>query len=116
MSSIPDLDDINQVRLHSFLTDILWTGSFRASFIFPTKAQVSQTIRTLPSSWKFTEDDDDDELNPPPYTPYRPFQERDLPNGYELRMKTYRAAWTKCLDMVQVRLFILPVLTGHPKC
>jgi len=68
------------------------------------------------SSWKFTEDDDDDELNPPPYTPYRPFQERDLPNGYELRMKTYRAAWTKCLDMVQVRLFILPVLTGHPKC
>jgi hypothetical protein len=57
------------------------------------------------------EDEDDDEeqqqqrgrSESPSISSYHPFQERDLPNGYELRLKVYRAAWTKCLDRVQVR-------------
>jgi hypothetical protein len=58
----------------------------------------------------FTEENelDGEEYDPSPLTSYRPFQERDIPNGYELRMKVYRAAWTKCLDRVRVRALFRP--------
>ncbi|KZT28224.1 hypothetical protein NEOLEDRAFT_1175977 [Neolentinus lepideus HHB14362 ss-1] len=32
---------------------------------------------------------------------YSPHQSRDLPDGFELRMEVYRAAWQDCLDRVQ---------------
>ena len=31
------------------------------------------------------------------------FAHRDLPDGYELRLRAYRKAWAKCLERVQVR-------------
>ncbi|KAI0046775.1 hypothetical protein FA95DRAFT_1542047 [Auriscalpium vulgare] len=32
---------------------------------------------------------------------YNPYEERDLPGGYEVRMDAYRVAWKRCLDRVQ---------------
>lgn len=36
--------------------------------------------------------------------PYTLFPDRDLPNGYELRLTAYKMAWSKCLQRVQVCL------------
>ncbi|KAI0922909.1 hypothetical protein AcW1_002571 [Taiwanofungus camphoratus] len=33
--------------------------------------------------------------------PSSPVQWRDIPDGYELRLRVYKAAWTKCLNRVQ---------------
>ncbi|KAA1471924.1 hypothetical protein DENSPDRAFT_929928 [Dentipellis sp. KUC8613] len=41
---------------------------------------------------------DDDESGPEPYAPYA---ERDLPEGPEIRLRAYRAAWSRCLNRVQ---------------
>jgi len=41
---------------------------------------------------------------------YSLFPDRDLPNGYELRLTAYKAAWLKCLARVQVCSTHSPVL------
>ena len=41
---------------------------------------------------------------------YSLFPDRDLPNGYELRLTAYKAAWLKCLARVQVCLTHSPIL------
>ena len=33
---------------------------------------------------------------------YSLFAERDLPNGYDLRLAAYKMAWSRCLQRVQV--------------
>jgi len=47
------------------------------------------------------DDTSDDDLEPNSCSPY---DERDLVDGYVLRMNAYRAAWDKCLDRIQVRI------------
>lgn len=59
--------------------------------------------------------DDTDQL---PIGGYSPFDERDLPGGYVSRFKLYRAAWSTCLDRVEVRVapFIRSVLMFATWC
>ncbi|KAH9942072.1 hypothetical protein B0H21DRAFT_751611 [Amylocystis lapponica] len=53
------------------------------------------------------EEDIEDAIADAPF----PYQWRDLPDGYELRMQSYRAVWTKCLSRVQsiVKTLYAPV-------
>jgi hypothetical protein len=53
--------------------------------------------------------DDDDEQSVL-LAPYNPEQERDMPGGFELRMKAYRKAWNQCLERTQVCRLIISVL------
>ncbi|KIM92135.1 hypothetical protein PILCRDRAFT_810149 [Piloderma croceum F 1598] len=67
----------------------------------PAFDDTTQSVIYIPYQGLQKNDSDGVEYDLSPSESYRPFQERDIPNGYELRMKVYRAAWTKCLDRVQ---------------
>jgi hypothetical protein len=53
--------------------------------------------------------DDTDRL---PVGGYSPFDEKDLPGGHVARFKSYRAAWSTCLDRVEVR--VAPFIRSVP--
>ncbi|KAI6143578.1 origin recognition complex subunit 3 N-terminus-domain-containing protein [Pisolithus tinctorius] len=53
---------------------------------------INQTTVYIP----YQEEDEQDDCDS-----YTLFPEQDLPNGYELRLAAYRAAWLKCLGRIQ---------------
>ncbi|KAI6130863.1 origin recognition complex subunit 3 N-terminus-domain-containing protein [Pisolithus thermaeus] len=53
---------------------------------------INQTAAYIPYQEEDTRADHDS---------YTLFPDRDLPNGYELRLEAYRAAWLKCLTRIQ---------------
>ncbi|KAI6022101.1 origin recognition complex subunit 3 N-terminus-domain-containing protein [Pisolithus marmoratus] len=53
---------------------------------------INQTTVYIP----YQEEDEQDD-----HDSYTLFPDRDLPNGYELRLEIYRAAWLKCLTRIQ---------------
>ncbi|TFY63732.1 hypothetical protein EVG20_g6195 [Dentipellis fragilis] len=51
-----------------------------------------------PADFESHKESDEDKSDPEPYAPYA---ERDLPEGPEIRLRAYRAAWSRCLNRVQ---------------
>ena len=46
---------------------------------------------------------------------YTLFPDRDLPNGYQLRLAAYKTAWSKCLQRVQVRFEVVYIAFTQPQ-
>ncbi|KAI0080397.1 hypothetical protein K474DRAFT_1769394 [Panus rudis PR-1116 ss-1] len=71
----------------------------------------SKTVVYLPAREEI-EDDEHNEQDAFSYPDYQPYASRDIPGGYELRLKVYQQAWTRCLERVQaiVRQLNTPVV------
>ncbi|KAH7928820.1 hypothetical protein BV22DRAFT_1126185 [Leucogyrophana mollusca] len=112
MTVAGELEDINQVRIVKLQPRPFDDSKARQRYIYPTP----------PVSWFLTliygatisgcTIDGEGNENAPREGSYSFFPERDLPDGYELRLDAYKAAWSKCLNRIQeiIRALHSPVV------